>query len=359
MEKQFIQEGIIRSEVESFLRSELSRAGYSGINIQKTPFSTQITLYVEKPPLIIGKKGRRINLLTEVLKDRFGVNNPAIDVQRVTDPSLDPNIVARRIAVALERGMNFRRVAYKALRAVMNSGAMGIEIILAGKLTGKGGKARLEKFSEGYMKKAGDSLKLVNIGSVQAYLRAGVIGVTVKVVPPNTVFPDHIEVIPPSKDEIVETKEDAGEKEESAGETVETETVEKKEKQEKVKKVKESTPDDKTVTKEPVDDSIEKQEKIKKVKKSTPADKKVTKDSVDEQTGKKDDLKKTKEPVDATKKIKEEPADESIEKKEEQTKTKEPVDVTKKIKEEPADESIEKKEVQQKSKETKEDKEKT
>lgn len=194
MEKHFIQEGKIRSEIENFLRIELDGAGYSGINIQKTPLATRVVLYVEKPPLVIGKKGKRIDKITKFLKTRYGIDNPAIDVQRVENPTLDPNIIARRIAHAIERGMNRRRVVYKALKSVMNSGARGVEIILAGKIIGKGGRSRTEKYSEGYMKKAGDSLKLVSMGSTQSYLKAGVIGVTVKIVPPDVVFPDQFSI---------------------------------------------------------------------------------------------------------------------------------------------------------------------
>ncbi len=207
MEKHFIQEGKIRSEIENFLRNELESSGCSGINIQKMPLATRVTLYVEKPPLVIGKKGRRIDELTKSLKKKYGIDNPTIDVQRVENPTLDSNIIARRIALALERGMNRRQVVYKAMDAIMNSGARGVEIVLGGKIVGKGGRARREKYSYGYMKKAGDSLKLVDIGSKQAYLKAGVIGVTVKIVRPDVVFPDQIEVI------LKEDKEKRKEKE--------------------------------------------------------------------------------------------------------------------------------------------------
>ncbi|MFC2153960.1 30S ribosomal protein S3 [Candidatus Altiarchaeota archaeon] len=195
MEKHFIQEGVIRSEIESYLQNELNRAGYSGINIQKTPLGTRVTLFVEKPPLVIGRKGKRINEITTMLKEKYNVENPEVDVQRIEKPILDPNILARRIAVALERGMNRRRIAYKAIRAVMSAKARGVEIVLSGKITGKGGRSRNEKYSEGYMKKAGDSLKLVKIGSTQANLKAGVIGVTAKIVLPDTRFPDQIGVL--------------------------------------------------------------------------------------------------------------------------------------------------------------------
>jgi len=199
MEKHFIHEGVIRSEIENLLKKELNRAGYSSINIQKTPLATRIILYVEKPPIVIGKKGRRINTLTQILREKYNIENPEIDVQKIDDPILDPNIVARRIAVALERGMNRRRVTYKALRAVMSAGALGIEIILAGKIVGKGGRARTEKYAQGYMRKAGDSVKFVRKGATQAYLKAGVIGVKVHIVPPDTKFPDQIRVLKASE----------------------------------------------------------------------------------------------------------------------------------------------------------------
>lgn len=242
MEKHFIQEGKIRSEIENFLRNELMGAGYSGIDIQKTPLATRIILYVEKPPLVIGKRGRRIDKLTKILKEKYGIDNPAIDVQRVENPTLDPNIVARRIALALERGMNRRRVVYKALKAVMNAGARGVEIILAGKIVGKGGRSRAEKYSQGYMKKAGDSLKLVRTGSTQSYLKAGVIGVTVKIIPPDTVFPDQIEVKPKPEEEKPEEEneeiegEDTKEKEKTEEEKSKQKSVRKKAKKIKTKK---------------------------------------------------------------------------------------------------------------------------
>ena len=238
MEKHFIQEGIIRSEIENYLKSELNRSGYSGITIQKTPLATRVILYVEKPPLVIGKKGKRINRLTRVLQEKYGVDNPAIDVQKIEVPTLDANIVSRRIAVALERGMNRRRVIYKALRAVMGCGARGIEITLRGKLVGKGGRSRTEKYLEGYMKKAGDSSKLVDTGLTQAYLKAGVIGVTVKIVRPDVIFPDQIEVISKEARKERDAKEAEALKEREARETEAKEEKKKKTKKKETKKPK-------------------------------------------------------------------------------------------------------------------------
>lgn len=231
MEKHFIQEGKIRSKIENFMKNELDRIGYSSIDIQKTPLSTQITLYVEKPPIVIGKRGSRIEKLTNLLKYKFRVENPVIDVQKIENARLDAHLIARRTAMALERGMNRRKVAYGALRGIMMSGARGAEIVLSGKLMGKGGRARTEKYSDGYMKKAGDSAKLVSVGSTQAYLKAGVIGVTVKIVQSDVVFPDQITVVkkiskkvePAVKEEVTEAEKGREEPEKKGEKKVEEE----------------------------------------------------------------------------------------------------------------------------------------
>lgn len=273
MEKHFIQEGVIRSQIENFLRKELSRAGYSGIKIQKTPLTTRVTLYVEKPPLVIGKRGKRIDKLTTTLSEKYGIESPSIDVQRIENPTLDPSIIARRIAVALERGMNRRRVVYKAVRAVMGSGARGIEIVLSGKLVGKGGRSRSEKYNQGYMKKAGESAKLVRIGRTQAYLKAGVIGVTAKIVPPDAIFPDQISIIPKTQ-EVDKAQEKAPENEKVPEEKTSKKETAKKEASTDKNAPKKATATEKKVKKAKADkpSKVDKKEvKLEKDKEAKPA----------------------------------------------------------------------------------------
>lgn len=273
LERYFIQEGVIRSKIESFLRKELNRAGYSGINIQKTPLSTRVILFVEKPPLVIGKKGRRINKLTQMLSEKYGLDNPSIDVQKIEEPMLDPNIIARRIAVALERGINRRRVVYRALRAVMGCNARGVEIVLSGKIVGKGGRSRQEKYFEGYMKKAGDSVKLVSIGSTQAFLKAGVIGVTVKIVPPGVIFPDQI---------FLKTEE---EEKEAVYEKPVDVAAEKPEDKSKVKKKSVAKPEDRPkAEKEPAKEKSEAKKPSKKKEEKPKAEKEASENAKEEKT---------------------------------------------------------------------------
>jgi small subunit ribosomal protein S3 len=97
----------------------------------------------------------------------------------------------KSVASAIERGIHFRRAAYTALRRIMEAGARGVEIVVAGKLTGD--RSKTVKFVDGSMKHCGDpALMLVERGQAGASPKQGIIGVTVKLIPPGVTLPDEI-----------------------------------------------------------------------------------------------------------------------------------------------------------------------
>ena len=196
----FISESMKRIRIEEFLLSELGRAGYGGMEIQRTPLGTRIAIYAERPGMVIGGHGKQIKKLTKTLEDEFKIENPQIEVREVEVPELNAQIMAQRIASALERGMHFRRVAYTALKRIMDAGAKGVEIIISGKISGE--RARYEKFREGYIRKCGEPVeKFARVAHVQARLKPGVMGVTVRIMPPSAIFPDEVK---PKVEEVME-----------------------------------------------------------------------------------------------------------------------------------------------------------
>ncbi len=179
-ERVFVNKAIKRLEIEKFLEKEFSRAGYSHSDIQRTPLAMRITIYAHKPGLIIGRGGKNIERITNILKDKFGFENPQMDVQEVLNPNLNASIVAKQIAGGMERGLNHKRVANMTVRRVMESGAIGIAIRLTGKMGGN--MARTEKFQEGYLKFAGDTAEtLVDAADATAHVKLGTIGIRVKI----------------------------------------------------------------------------------------------------------------------------------------------------------------------------------
>jgi small subunit ribosomal protein S3 len=198
VERKFVAEGARKARVEKYLVKELKRAGYGGMDLQRTPLGTQVTIFAEKPGIVIGKGGKVVRQLTQDLANDFGVESPQIEVQQVPNPSFNAQIMAERLANALERGWYFRKAGSSIIRRVMESGALGCEVIIAGKLTGA--RARVQKFTEGYIKHSGEPVNtIVEKGFAIAIKKLGVIGVQVRIIPPDSKLPDHFEMIIPKQ----------------------------------------------------------------------------------------------------------------------------------------------------------------
>ena len=192
-EQAFIEDGLQRTQIDEFFEEELGRAGYGGMDVAKTPMGTQIVLKAEKPGMVIGKGGKNIRKITTELEDRFDMEDPQIDVQEVEEPDLNARVVADKLANALERGWYFRRAGHTTIDRIMESGALGAEIVLSGKVTGA--RSRVEKFNRGYIKHNGEPAEdVVDSGKGVAVMQLGTIGVNVKIIPPNATLPDDFEV---------------------------------------------------------------------------------------------------------------------------------------------------------------------
>jgi len=136
-ERKLITENIRRVLLKEYIRKETEKAGFGGLDIQRTPMGTRITLVAERPGMIIGQRGASIKDLTEVVENRFKFDNPQIEVQEDPNPNLNPHIMAQKLASAIERGWHFRRAGHSTVRRIMESGARGCQVIISGKLTGE------------------------------------------------------------------------------------------------------------------------------------------------------------------------------------------------------------------------------
>ncbi len=180
IEKEFIKNNINKVKLEEYLDKELERANYSHIDFTKTSTSTNITLYSEKPGLIIGRGGHRIKELIQKLKDDFGIENPQVEAKEVEEPDLDAEVVAKNVSGWLEKGGHPKRVGNTYVRRVMDAGAAGVQIEIAGKLGGSRG--RVAKFSKGYVKRCGETaIKNIDYAYRKAITKPGALGVKVRI----------------------------------------------------------------------------------------------------------------------------------------------------------------------------------
>ncbi len=201
-ERKFITENTKRSLIKKFLLKEIEGAGFGGMSIQRTPIGTRLNILVERPGMVIGKAGSKIKDLTETIQTKFNVDNPQIEIQEAgASAPLNAQIMAEKLAEALERGWHFRRAGHSTVRRIMNAGAKGCQITIAGKLTGA--RHRTEKFTEGHVKYCGDIVKqIMDEGYATSKLKAGVLGVKVRIMKPDAKLPDEIKPIIPEKKEL-------------------------------------------------------------------------------------------------------------------------------------------------------------
>ncbi len=205
-ERKFVTENIRRVLLKEYLMKETKRAGFGGLDVQRTPMGTRITLFIERPGLVIGRKGGTIKALTKAVEEAFGFSNPQIEVQEVENPGLNAQIMAEKLASAIERGWHFRRAGHSTVRRIMGSGARGCQVIISGKLTGE--RHRCEKFREGHIKYCGEpKLLWMMEGFAIAKVKKGVIGIKVQIMDPNAKLPDEIEIIKLPDEKKEEEKE--------------------------------------------------------------------------------------------------------------------------------------------------------
>jgi small subunit ribosomal protein S3 len=184
------------------------------IEVQYTPVVTRIIIHTVTPGLIVGSGGENIRNAVELLKIKFDLKNPQIDVQRIENPFLDPHIVAKNIAISVENNVNVKRLGDYYLSKIMHAGAIGCEIVLSGKISGQ--RARKERFSAGYIKKCGKPAEEdVMTGFAVANPKLGNIGVTVKIMLKHKEISKSMRIkeIEEKKPEIVEESEINEEKE--------------------------------------------------------------------------------------------------------------------------------------------------
>jgi small subunit ribosomal protein S3 len=180
--------------IKEYIKAILGKGKISKARIEYTPIGEKVIVSTNKPGLVIGKRGEKIDELTNVLKTKFKLENPRIEIEEIQNPEFDAQTIADEIAMGLERlgPLKFKVIAYKNLQRVMNAGALGVEIVLGGKLPSA--RAKTWRFQQGYLNKVGDSAKVVDKAKAVAQTKPGTIGVKVSILSPYAILKDKITI---------------------------------------------------------------------------------------------------------------------------------------------------------------------
>ena len=214
--------------LNDFLREKIKDAGFSKVEISKTPTGTKIVLYVTRPGIVIGRKGAGIKQLTEKIQDDFGYKNPQISVEEIPKAELSPSVMCNRMAAHIERGTAFRRATMWTMNQIMEAGAMGVQITISGKL--RGDRSAFEKHTQGILPRAGNYAKnLVSEDIVHTETPMGLIGIKIRIARKEKLVPEFVH-----KEKPVSTLSD-NDKDESGESTAKTESEQIKIEEEKMK----------------------------------------------------------------------------------------------------------------------------
>ena len=213
IERDFIAQKTKEHYIKKYVEEKLPRVGISSIKLKKIPLGEKIIIKTSRPSLVVGSKGSNIKDLTKALKKKFHLENPQVEIIEVKDIFLDAQIVAEKIATSLERfgAARFKSIGHKIMENVLNSGALGVELVISGKIPGA--RAKSWRFYQGYLKKCGDiAVEGVRKAQAAALLKSGVIGIKVAIMPPDLVLPDKVEILAEPQQVVVVVAEEEKEK---------------------------------------------------------------------------------------------------------------------------------------------------
>lgn len=180
--KDYLYEDI---KIRQALMKKLAVAGIASVEIERLPKSISVTLSVARPGVVIGRGGTGLeDVKKQILETiskvrRKSVKDIKIDlrVNEVKNPDLSAHLVATRIASELERRMPHRRVVTRAMDRVMQAGALGVKVVLSGRIAGAD-ISRVEKFHQGSVPMQ-TLREVIDYAQVPALGKRGYVGVKV------------------------------------------------------------------------------------------------------------------------------------------------------------------------------------
>lgn len=134
--REFLREDV---EIRKFLTQKLKGAGLAKVEIERSTNNLTVTVHTSKPGLVIGRGGAGSENLKREISRRF-IRQPKIqlklNIQEVSRPELDASIVTQNVIEQIEKRLPFRRILKQTVEQVKRAGALGVKVMVAGRLNG-------------------------------------------------------------------------------------------------------------------------------------------------------------------------------------------------------------------------------
>lgn len=166
------------------LMDRLKNAGVAKVEIERSINTVKIIIHVSRPGIVIGRGGTGVEDLKKYIAaffvtERKGKQAPKFDitVEPIKEPNLDAQLVARNVTEQLTRRLPYKRILNQTAERVMQSGAKGVRIVLAGRIGGAE-IGRREKIQKGTVPLS-TIRENIKFASVPALTKKGYVGVKV------------------------------------------------------------------------------------------------------------------------------------------------------------------------------------
>ncbi|CCF82278.1 30S ribosomal protein S3 [Nitrolancea hollandica] len=121
--------------IRRLINDELTRAGISKIEIERSANRIEVTIHTSKPGIVIGKQGSNVERLRQLLEQKVG-KKVHLKIEEIKVAELDARLIAESIAEQISRRVAYRRAIKHAAAQAMRRGAKGVKIRLSGRLGG-------------------------------------------------------------------------------------------------------------------------------------------------------------------------------------------------------------------------------
>lgn len=122
-------------QIQEFVKSKLSRAGISRVEVERVADRCTINIHTARPGIVIGRRGVEAEKLQGELEKFIG-RSVRINVTEIKTPELDAQLVAEAIALKIQRRSPFRQAMKRSIADSMRAGAQGVKATVSGRLGG-------------------------------------------------------------------------------------------------------------------------------------------------------------------------------------------------------------------------------
>ena len=123
-------------KIRSMIKDEFYQAAISKIELERAASERiRVIINAARPGMIIGRKGQEIETLRKRLGEITG-KKIYLDIREVKRPEIDAQLVAENAALQIERRIAFRRVIKRVISSALRLGALGIKVMVSGRLGG-------------------------------------------------------------------------------------------------------------------------------------------------------------------------------------------------------------------------------